>query len=92
MLAGDGSTNPPGPAREPDSNPLSWHGDDQPEPDPSTTQPTAVREPPTDPIPIPINQILLDSGDPLGYPFPVTTPPSLAGLPPDQVWRAPGTF
>jgi len=62
----------------------------QPEPDPSVTQPTRVQEPPTSPIPV--SQVLLDSGDPLGYPYPAMVPPSLVGVPPHQVWREPGTF
>lgn len=64
-------------------------GDDQPEPDPTVTQPTRVE---IHTNPIPISQVLLDSGDPLGYPFPVTLSPSRVDAPGDEVWREPGTF
>ncbi|HET8641019.1 MAG TPA: hypothetical protein VFM37_03720 [Pseudonocardiaceae bacterium] len=63
---------------------------EQPEPDPSVTQPTRVQDPPTSPIPV--SQVLLDSGDPLGYPYPAMVPPSLVGVPAEKVWREPGTF
>ena len=63
---------------------------EQPEPDPSVTQPTRVQDPPTSPIPV--SQVLLDSGDPLGYPYPAMVPPSLIGVPAEKVWREPGTF
>jgi len=58
--------------------------DDQPEPNPSVPRPTTAPDMPTGPIPL--IEIASDSGEP------VITRASLVELPPDQVWREPGTF
>jgi len=67
---------------------VSRYSEDQSEHHPSLTPQAGMPDLPTGPIPL--SEIVDASGGQFGSPM--IAQPSLVEIPPDQVWREPGTF